>query len=86
VSGETCRRGHPRTPENTYVWSNGKRGCLLCKRETDRRYRARHPGGSTERTRKYRSDPEKRDRDREASRRWKREHLGQPGKPKGEAS
>lgn len=35
------------------------------------------------RVRRYRSDPEKRERDREASRRWKREHLGQPGLPRG---
>jgi hypothetical protein len=36
---------------------------------------------STEAVRRYRADPEKRERDREASRRWKRIHLGQPGRP-----
>lgn len=39
-------------------------------------------GRSTPLVRRYRSDPVKRERDREASRRWKREHLGQPGLPK----
>lgn len=38
---------------------------------------------STERTRRYRQDEAKREKDRERSRRWKREHLGQPGLPKG---
>jgi hypothetical protein len=41
---------------------------------------------STEKVRKYRSDPEKLERDREASRRWKREHLGQPGLPRKKAA
>jgi hypothetical protein len=36
---------------------------------------------ATCRVRQYRKDPEKRERDRERSRRWKREHLGQPGRP-----
>lgn len=40
---------------------------------------------STPYVRRYRSDPERRERDREVSRRWKREHLGQPGKPKAAA-
>jgi hypothetical protein len=36
-----CRpRGHPRTPENTYV-SNGRRLCAACKRERVRERRAR---------------------------------------------
>lgn len=30
-----CGRGHPRCQENDY-WCNGRRWCLLCKRETDR--------------------------------------------------
>jgi hypothetical protein len=48
---ETCRRGHPRTPENTYTVTNGKRRkrqCLICKRVSDRRWaknnaRKKHP-------------------------------------------
>jgi hypothetical protein len=52
-----------------------------CKRCYDRAWRAAHPGYVTARVRKYRSDPVKAERDREISRRWKREHLGQPGKP-----
>lgn len=37
---------------------------------------------STEAVRRYRRDPTKRERDLEVSRRWKREHLGQPGQPR----
>jgi hypothetical protein len=75
-----CKNGHERTPENTYVTpSTGRSECLLCKRERHRKFIADHPGYSTDAVRKYREDPEKRERDRERSRRWKREHLGQPG-------
>jgi predicted phosphodiesterase len=35
VSTETCKRGHIRTPENTYVYPDGKkRQCLDCKNNT----------------------------------------------------
>ena len=35
-----CRNGHEQTDENTAPTSNGKgRYCLICKRETDARYR-----------------------------------------------
>jgi hypothetical protein len=27
-----CRKGHPRTPENTYIRSDGRRECKECKR------------------------------------------------------
>jgi hypothetical protein len=41
-----CPHGHPYTPENTY-WkggrSTGKRQCRTCDRESQRRYRGRHP-------------------------------------------
>lgn len=58
-----------------------RQGVPLCLRCYDRRWRADHPGFVTARTRHYRSDPAKAERDRERSRRWKREHLGQPGRP-----
>jgi hypothetical protein len=77
-----CKRGHEFTPENTYVQPNGRRVCRTCKRLREAEWRAAHPGAVTDRVRRYRSDPEKRERDREFSRRWKREHLGQPGLPK----
>lgn len=32
-----CRRGHPWSPENTYIRPNGSRGCRVCKRITTRR-------------------------------------------------
>lgn len=32
---EFCKRGHPQTEENSYVW-RGKRSCLLCKRENEK--------------------------------------------------
>lgn len=54
------------------------RPCETCGREKDDGCRE----CVTCRVRRYRSDPDKRERDREASRRWKREHLGQPGMPK----
>lgn len=49
---ETCRRGHPRTPENTKIRkSNGWRECRECSRVANRaanvRYRARHAGVSS---------------------------------------
>ena len=27
---DTCRRGHPKTPENTYVNPQGGRTCRIC--------------------------------------------------------
>lgn len=36
-----CRHGHPRTPENTHVRSNGRTECLVCLRERSRRIRRR---------------------------------------------
>lgn len=33
-----CKRGHPRTPENTYVYATGHRACRICSAE---KYRAR---------------------------------------------
>jgi hypothetical protein len=31
-TGELCRNGHPRTPENTYIRPDGSRECRVCKR------------------------------------------------------
>lgn len=46
-AGDTCRRGHPRTPENLYVQpSNGKTYCKLC-----------HNGRRRERNRSSRDTP-----------------------------
>lgn len=43
-----CLRGHPFTPENTYVTPQGDRTCRTCKREKDRRWQARRRfGGSS---------------------------------------
>jgi hypothetical protein len=36
-----CRNGHRRTRENTYYRSNGKRECLICKREANNESHAR---------------------------------------------
>ncbi|KKN00766.1 hypothetical protein LCGC14_1134530 [marine sediment metagenome] len=38
-----CIHGHPLDAVNTYVGSDGKRVCRACKRNTWRRWRARHP-------------------------------------------
>jgi hypothetical protein len=66
-----CGRAQP-----AHAYDRGwRRGlCRAC-------YRAAMGYLSTPFTRRYRSDPEKRERDRERSRRWKRENLGQPGRP-----
>jgi hypothetical protein len=53
-----------------------------CGREAGTTVRGRRMCGSRAR-RAYREDPAKRERDREIARRWKREHLGQPGRPSG---
>lgn len=37
---DTCKRGHPRTGENTYVSPKGKYGCKLCLRITKNRTQA----------------------------------------------
>lgn len=37
----TCRRGHPRTPETTYVFPNGKRQCRICIRAAKAAFRKR---------------------------------------------
>lgn len=34
--GDTCRAGHPRTPDNTHVRKSGERYCMTCKNERDR--------------------------------------------------
>lgn len=35
---DQCSKGHPFTPENTYIKPNGCRNCRQCKRDADRRY------------------------------------------------
>jgi hypothetical protein len=30
---ETCRNGHPKTPENAYIRSDGPRECKQCKKD-----------------------------------------------------
>ena len=36
-----CKRGHEYTPENTYVYADGRRGCRACAALRMRTYRAR---------------------------------------------
>ncbi len=36
-----CKRGHERTPENTYVNSRGNKQCLICVRLSNKRYDAK---------------------------------------------
>jgi hypothetical protein len=75
MSERTCRKGlHAMTPENTMTCGR----CRACKKA----WLEARPGYSTEGVRRYRQDPERRELDRERSRRWKREHLGQPGLPR----
>jgi hypothetical protein len=35
---DACGRGHPYTPESTYIGARGARYCRVCKRERDRAY------------------------------------------------
>lgn len=51
---------------NRVAWS-----CDDCRNATRRAWNAKHPGYSTDAVRKYRSDPEKRERDRRRARAWK---------------
>lgn len=78
----TC--GEDKPVEQFYRWrANRPRSawyCDDCQLTRDRNFRESNPGYVTAAVRKYRSDPEKAERDRERSRRWKREHLGQPGR------
>lgn len=49
VSRDTCKHGHPRTPENTmYRQKNGLqcRRCRICQREINRRWRDRQKEAS----------------------------------------
>ncbi|AWN04674.1 HNH endonuclease [Microbacterium phage Squash] len=41
-----CPEGHPYNDENTYIDSAGRRRCLICKRDTDARYRRRQKEGT----------------------------------------
>lgn len=36
-SSDSCRNGHKRTPENTYVRPDGSRECAVCRRDARRR-------------------------------------------------
>lgn len=38
---DRCFRGHPFSPDNTYIGSNGQRICKTCRREWTREYRRR---------------------------------------------
>lgn len=82
---DCCPAGlHPASEVRRVLHTDGywRNVCRLCTRERERKFRERNPGYVTAATRKYRSDPDKRERDRERSRRWKREHLGQSGLPR----
>lgn len=37
VYGNTCKRGHEYTPENTHILKNGQRRCRICARDNARR-------------------------------------------------
>lgn len=40
---DTCRKGHPRTPENCQTTPGGARVCRVCNREAVARYRRKSP-------------------------------------------
>ncbi len=66
-----CGKTRPPDAGRRYGWRRER--CAICYG------RLMGYPNSTAAVRRYRSDPEKRERDRERSRRWKREKLGQPG-------
>jgi hypothetical protein len=82
--GDTCWRGHPRTPENTYQRANGSRTCAVCVRESAR---SRYANGGRERHQTARQlkaqDPEFRVREaarsRERTRRLKADVIRKYG-------
>ena len=39
LARHACRRGHPRTPESTYVDPQGNRSCRVCRRSAHRRWK-----------------------------------------------
>ena len=42
----TCTKGHPRTPENSYVSAAGRQICRICRNEYKRRHQATHSSDS----------------------------------------
>lgn len=44
----TCRNGHPRTPENTYVYPSGKQECRACRKQAHARTKAKRAAGLIE--------------------------------------
>lgn len=53
---EVCKRGHPRTPENTYVQPSGHPYCRVCRRISDNRRRKRperHEYDKADKRRRY---------------------------------
>ena len=52
---QSCRKGHPFTPENTYrPPGTNSRQCRECMRAATRRFHASHPGRVVQRMRHYR--------------------------------
>jgi hypothetical protein len=49
---EMCKRGHPRTPENTYTKPDGYKTCNVCSAESKRNFNERNPGYHKGRDRK----------------------------------
>lgn len=50
---DACKRGHPWTPESTYITSRGKRSCRICERARQRAARAANPEKYAEYKRRY---------------------------------
>jgi hypothetical protein len=44
---ETCRNGHPRTEENVFIREQGWSLCILCRNESNSRYRKRQKATAT---------------------------------------
>lgn len=42
-SRDTCRNGHARTPESTFIAADGSRNCRVCHANAAVRYRANRP-------------------------------------------
>ena len=46
-SREACPRGHPYSPENTYIGSGGRRFCRICGRAATKRWLEKKKGGGS---------------------------------------
>lgn len=73
---DTCKQGHPWSPENTGTGSKGQRVCLLCMRQGKAKWKKKNPDKVLEEQRRRRAaDPEFRNQSRADARLWRQNNL-----------